>query len=518
MEQVNRIQSVLVLGGGSAGLLAALTLKRRLPKLAVTMVRSSSLGVIGVGEGSTAILPTHLFNNLGIPADRFYREARPTWKQGILFLWGRRSQGYFYDFGFQYDAKAQGTSRAAGFFAWDNCEDLNPTCAMMRRGLAFRSGPLGKPVIKGEYAFHIENALLVSCLEKLALESGILIEDDLLNQVQCSDQHVQALHFHSGKRREADLYIDASGFRSELLGQAFATPFKSFSDALFCDRAVVGGWRRAEDEPILAYTTAETMDAGWSWQIEHEHLINRGYVYSSAFIDDDQAQAEFLRANPKIRDTRVVPFRSGRLATEWVGNAVAVGNAAGFVEPLEATALAQIIYTSCSIVQALEASEFSPGPIHRNRHNFAMARAWDEIRDFLAFHYRFNNRRDTPFWRHCQESTPLGDFEPLFEAYRKLGPSPELIEALPFRPNLYGIEGYLAHLVGMQVPHQVRFRPAPEELSAWQNFRQRNASAATTAVSVGEALQAIRAPSWSFCKVSDAVESGPRGQTASSWA
>lgn len=498
MEIVSPVQSVLVLGGGSAGLLVALTLKRRLPHLTVTLVRSSAIGVIGVGEGSTAILPAHLFENLGISKDRFYREARPTWKQGILFLWGPRPQGYFYDFGFQFDAQAPGTSRAAGFFAWDDCDDLNPTCALMRRGLAFRTGPLGRPLIKGEYAFHIENALLVSCLETLAVESGILIEDDTLDHAESSAGRIDALAFQSGARRTADLYVDASGFHSELLGKALAIPFKPFSDALFCDRAVVGGWQRGENEPILAYTTAETMDAGWSWKIEHEHLVNRGYVYSSDFIGDDEARAEFLRANPLVGETRVVPFRSGRLTTEWAGNAVAIGNAAGFVEPLEATALAQIIYTSCSIVQTLESSGHQPTAADLARHNQSMARAWDEIRDFLAFHYRFNTRRDTPFWRHCQSATPLGDFAGFHEAYREIGPAPELIQSLPFRPNLYGIEGYLAHLVGMQVPHAAAFEPSPAELSAWHRHRQRNATAAGSAVSIAAALAALRAPSWEF--------------------
>src|SRR4030095_17204289 len=120
------------------------------------------------------------------------------------------------------------------------------------------------------------------------------------------------------------------------------SPFVDFSNALFCDRAVIGGWARST-EPILPYTTCETMDAGWCWQIEHEQFINRGYVYGSRFLDEDAARTEFLRKNPKIaNEPRVVKFRSGRYARSWVGNVVAIGNASGFVEPLEATALGVI--------------------------------------------------------------------------------------------------------------------------------------------------------------------------------
>src|SRR6185436_5095512 len=149
---------------------------------------------------------------------------------------------------------------------------------------------------------------------------------------------IAALVAEDGRRITGDLYIDSSGFRSELLGRALQEPFLNYDDALFCDKAVIGGWPRT-NEPILPYTTAETMDSGWCWQIEHENFINRGYVYSSAFISDDAAREELLRKNPKVATVpRVVRFRSGRYERSWVGNVVAVGNAAGFVEPLEATA------------------------------------------------------------------------------------------------------------------------------------------------------------------------------------
>src|SRR5205814_5969658 len=140
----------------------------------------------------------------------------------------------------------------------------------------------------------------------------------------------------SGAVLDADLFVDASGFRAQLLGKTLKEPFYSYKDSLFCDKAVVGGWKR-EAEPIKPYTTAETMDAGWCWQIEHEHHINRGYVYSSSFISDEAALAEFLRKNPKVAiQPRVVRFRTGRYQRTWIGNVVAVGNATGFVEPLEA--------------------------------------------------------------------------------------------------------------------------------------------------------------------------------------
>ncbi len=128
---------------------------------------------------------------------------------------------------------------------------------------------------------------------------------------------IAAVHLEDGRRLDADFFIDCSGFRSELLGKALAEPFLSFDRSLFCDRAVVGGWERT-DEPILPYTTAETMDCGWAWQIEHEHHVNRGYVYSSQAISDDEAAAEFLRKNPKAPRRRA-SSNSARAATGGSG-------------------------------------------------------------------------------------------------------------------------------------------------------------------------------------------------------
>ena len=163
---------------------------------------------------------------------------------------------------------------------------------------------------------------------------------------------VGALHLRVGERIVADLFVDASGFRSELLGRFLQEPFRSFDDSLFCDRAVIGGWART-NEALHPYTTAETMEPGWAWQIEHEHWVNRGYVYSSRFISDDAARDGVPRA--KIRRSRlsraIVRFRTGRYERNWVGNVVAIGNSSGFVEPLEASALAIIIAQSRTLAR-----------------------------------------------------------------------------------------------------------------------------------------------------------------------
>ncbi|MGA0846835.1 MAG: tryptophan 7-halogenase, partial [Luteolibacter sp.] len=228
-------------------------------------------------------------------------------------------------------------------------------------------------------------------------------------------------------------------------------------------------------------------------------LINRGYVYSSHFITDDQAADEFLRRNPKIRnEPRLVRYRSGRYRRNWVGNVAAIGNASGFVEPLEATALAQIIYELRWLAEILRTHGKHVDASQRDGYNQLIGRAWDEIRDFLAFHYKFNTLIDTPFWRHCQNETSLGNFQGFFEAYQVLGPSHELIKHLPHTPNIYGIEGYLAMLVGMRVPHRNQIKPTQDEQRIWKQKRTQFAEIGKRGLSVRQALDAVRSSHWKW--------------------
>ena len=491
------IESIFILGGGSAGLIAALTFRKLMPEISIELARSHEIGVIGVGEGTTAVFPDHFFKVLGIPKEEFYRETTPTWKQGIKLLWGPRDH-FIYTFDFQYDQQRPGMPLANGFYADDDCSLLDLPAALMDGDKAFATGPLGRPLISGQYAFHIENEKLVAYLEKVAAASGVTMHDDTFEHAVHEGGEVKELVFASGARRSADLIVDASGFRAELIGKTLGVPFRDFSNTLFCDRAVIAGWQRT-DEPLHAYTTAETMDAGWCWQIEHEHWINRGYVYSSSFISDEDAMREFLAKNPKIsNEPRMLKFRSGRRERNWEGNVLAVGNSSGFVEPLEATALAQLIYEVRWFIEKLRMTGRKPDEAVKKDYNTIISRTWDEIRDFLAYHYKFNTRLDTPFWKHCRENTSLGDFEGFHQAYLELGPSPETIKSLPYRPNIFGIEGFLTMLVGMKVPHRKQHQPAPAEQQQWERHQRAMRAKVAASADSKQVLAAIRSDHWKW--------------------
>jgi len=489
-----RVSSIVVLGAGSAGFMAALTLKRKLPHLSVRVVRSPNIPIIGVGEATTVVFPRHFFEYLKMKPRDFYMEAKPTWKMGIRFLWGPRKE-FVYTFSYEFEKRLPQCARNNGFYYSDEAPWLGRGSAFMLHDKVFPRQSDGVPQFHNNHAFHIENVTYVGWLENRCREAGVVITDATV-KAQTSGEEIAALVTENGERFTGDLYVDASGFRSELLGQALNEPFRSYADTLFSDRAVIGGWNRSPGERILPYTVAETMDAGWCWQIDHEHVIHRGYVYGSAFISDEAAREEFLRKNPKVNpaETRVVKFRSGRYERSWVGNVVGIGNAAGFVEPLESTAL-QVICVECStLTDALLDCLCEPTPSLIRLYNRYNGDQWDDIRNFLAVHYKFNTRYDTPFWQAVRADARLHGAEEIVEWYQENGPSVLAGVTLVHSSNSFRMDGFLALLVGQRVPYRKTYDPTPVEQKFWLQYRQQLASEARSGMNSEEALQALRTP------------------------
>ena len=487
-----KINSIVVLGAGSAGLIAALTLKLKLPHLSVRVVRSPDIGIIGVGEGTTVVFPRHFFEYLKMKSRDFYQEAEPTWKMGIRFLWGPRRE-FYYTFSFEFERRLPQLMRNNGFYYSDEQPWLGHASAFMAHEKVFPRRPDGLPQFHNNHAFHIENKKLVGWLENRCREAGVVVIDATV-RAEKGGAGISALITENNVRITADLFVDASGFRSELLSRTLEEPYLSYQDSLFCDRAVIGGWVRKE-EPILPYTTAETMDAGWCWRIDHENFINRGYVYASAFISDEAAQDEFLKKNPQVTTSpRVIRFRSGRYQRSWVGNVVAVGNSAGFVEPLEATALQVICVEVSSLADGLLDSLCEPTPSLIRLYNQYNADQWDDIRNFLAVHYKFNTRLQTPFWKACQDETNLHGAQAIVDWYRENGPSVLAGVALVHPSNSFRLDGYLAMLIGQDVPYQKTYQPTTAERDFLKQYRAGLAREAQQGMGVKEALEAIRSP------------------------
>ncbi|MDH3583696.1 MAG: tryptophan 7-halogenase [Phycisphaerae bacterium] len=492
------IDNVLVVGGGSAGFLAALTFKRMLPDLQVSLVRSTKVPIIGVGESTTPFVPRHLHDYLGIDRKAFFEEVRPSWKLGVRFEWGSAEQTYFnYPFHDELTEWHPPLYHIDAYYCLPDLREQSLLAAMMDQ----KGSPIllreGRFQLHPGSAYHLENRAFVAFLEKLTLKLGIdVIDGDVTEPRRSPDGGIEHLVLEDGRQLDADLFIDCSGFRSLLLGGAMEEKYVSYADSLFCDTAVVGSFPR--EGPILPYTTAETMEHGWCWRIEFEDRVTRGYVYSSNFCSQDEAMREMKEKNPALGDDlRAVRFPCGRYENFWNENVVAIGNASGFVEPLEATALNLILVQLQYLVQGMKDGDRRIVPELREVQNRRYRQIWDDIRDFLAVHYRFNHRCDSAFWTHCREETDLGGAGDLIDLYRAAGPTRRIESLLPDN-SIFGYTGYVTLLMGQGVESELTWRPGEEELRAWESVRQGYRTTAASAVPVREALELVRSPRWNW--------------------
>ena len=361
----------------------------------------------------------------------------------------------------------------------------------MDRGLSpcFRR-PDGSLSIHDSFGYHLQIDRMIRWLNDLAQRRGIEMLDGHVGRVeQVASGDIRSLVLEDGRVIGGDLFVDCSGFGSRLLSGIMNVPFVSYEGSLFCDTAVVGSWRR--DEPILPYTTAETMDHGWCWQIEFPDHVTRGYVFSSAFCHRDDAADEMRAANPQLgEELRFVSFRSGRYRDFWKRNVVALGNASGFTEPLEATALHLLIEQIRLLCRILAEGNGQILPALRDVGNRRFRVLWDEVRDFLAVHFRFNRRRDTPFWQHCRADVDLAGASELVDLYQQVGPSSLCTTVLP-GSHIFGYDGFMNLLIGQRVPTAYSSQLTEDERRRWDVYREDVRQSIAQALPMADAIRAV---------------------------
>ena len=263
------------------------------------------------------------------------------------------------------------------------------------------AGP-NSPLSDIAYAYHFDAGLYARYLRAYAEARGVVRREGRIVDVQLHAEtgHVAAVRLESGEAIEADLYIDCSGFRALLIGQALGNDYIDWSHWLPCDRAVAVPCEGTET--IEPYTRSTARAAGWQWRIPLQHRIGNGHVYSSRYMSDDEAAA-ILLANldgPPLADPRLVPFRTGHRAKLWDRNVVALGLASGFMEPLESTSLWMVQSGVSRLMAMFPDRGFDPATI--DRYNRILLTEYQEIRDFLILHYHATERPDSPFWDYCR--------------------------------------------------------------------------------------------------------------------
>ena len=410
------IKNIVIVGGGTAGWMAAASLSRLLKnKFAIRLIESDEISTVGVGESTIPMI--RLFNNvLGINEDEFMRETKATFKLGIEFEdWGRVGERYMHGFGkfgqdlwtvdfFQYWLKAHQAGQAPDLEHYS----INRMAARASKFIRPTPEMANSPLADIVYAFHLDAGLYARYLRKYAETHGVVRTEGKIVQVRqrAQDGFIESVALENGTVIEGDLFLDCSGFRGLLIEQSLNTGFEDWSHWLPCDRAWAVPCELGAD--LLPYTRATARPAGWQWRIGLQHRTGNGHVFSSRFMSDDEA-ASILMANldgKPLAEPRLLRFTAGKRNKAWNKNVIAIGLASGFLEPLESTSIHLVQSTLQRLVSFFPDKGFHQADIDEfNRQNdFEVER----IRDFIILHYHATQRADTPFWDHVR-TMPIPD-------------------------------------------------------------------------------------------------------------
>jgi tryptophan halogenase len=403
----NRVRDIVIVGGGTAGWMAAAVLARRLARGfgAIQVVESADIGIIGVGEAT--IPPIRLFNNaLGIDEDEFLRKTRGTLKLGIEFRnWSKPGREYFHPFG------AHGTrlEQVSLHQDWLKLRHMGDTSSFEEYSLNTVAARLGRVAAAPDdslspvfaYAYHFDAALYAGYLRGYAEARGVeRLEGKVVDvELRAEDGFIRALRLQDGRLLSADLFIDCSGFRGLLIEQALKTGYEDWTQWLPCDRAVAVPCESAG--ALTPFTRSTAREAGWQWRIPLQHRIGNGYVYCSRFIGDDEAAATLLaNLDGKAQaEPRFLRFTTGRRKKFWNKNCIALGLASGFLEPLESTSIHLIQKGLTHLLNLFPNRECAPTLV--DEFNRLAIGEYERIRDFIILHYKATAREDAPLWRYC---------------------------------------------------------------------------------------------------------------------
>ncbi len=410
---VRPIKNIVIVGGGTAGwltagIIAAKHRARAATGFSVTLVESPNTPIIGVGEGTWPTLRTTLAT-IGVSETDFFRECDAAFKQGAKFArWttGAADDAYYHPLmlpqGFSQVNLAAHWLAGAGDQSF--CDAVSPQGRLCDDGLAPKTITAAPYQGAANYAYHLDAGkfapfLQRHCCDKLGVRHVLA---DVRSVAVTEDGDIRGVVTEQLGEIQGDLFVDCTGFRSLLLGETLGVPFQPCGDVLFCDTALaIQVPYESENSPIASHTISTAQSAGWIWDIGLPTRRGTGHVYSSRHISDEDAERE-LRAyiGPAGRDlpARKIPIRSGHRETFWKRNCVAVGLAAGFLEPLEASAIVLIELSAKMIAQQMPACR-EVMDVVASRFNATTHYRWGRIIDFLKLHYVLSKRSDTAFWR-----------------------------------------------------------------------------------------------------------------------
>jgi hypothetical protein len=404
----------VIVGGGTAGWLAAFILqdsaRRQRLDAEITIVESSKIPTVGVGEASTAALRVFL-HYFRIDDFDFMRATGATFKLGIRHQdWRRKGLTYYgpIDDPHQVIAPPPGapsdTLNVYSVAAGRKVQDMHlfgPLLEQKKAPYARRADGSFLPLGPFHYAFHFDQALVGKFLK--GKSRGVKIIDARIDDVALNDSGgIAALILDSGERLAGDFFVDASGFGKRLIVKALQAKWISYARELPVNRAMPFWLDIAPGEEIANYTLAHAQDAGWMWQIPTQHRYGCGYVYSDEFLSPEGAKREIEARLGRSVDVRSdIKLEVGRLEKPWTANCLAVGLSSSFLEPLESTSIHGTIVQLMLFAQKYLKDPAAMSETDRNDYNARVGRQVDDFRTFVNTHYVVE-REDTPFWRNVR--------------------------------------------------------------------------------------------------------------------
>ena len=396
----------IVLGGGTAGWLTALFMKKTFPESNVTVVQSKNIGIIGVGEATTPHIISFL-DSIDIDPLDVIRETNGTIKNGISFEnWNGDGKKYLHAFGDRivdfYIPNIFG-GECVDFYLKNLIHNKLPQEEYFYQTKLAYSNRVD--VEKTSWALHFDAARFADYLQKVGIERNInLVETEYQYCDQDAQGNITSIHLENGTSLDCDFIFDCSGFARLLVGNLYKDKWTSFSNHLPMKKGIPF-WLESKDE-IPSYSTATAMKYGWMWQIPLQHRIGSGYIFDSDYIDEDQALTEAEEYHKtKLTINKIIPFDAGRYNNFWIKNCIAIGLSSHFLEPLEATSIWMSIFQLNTLKQFLNDIKI------RNQHsidnyNKIVTNNVDDMMTFIYLHY-ITKRNDSDFWKNFRNNTTV---------------------------------------------------------------------------------------------------------------
>ena len=452
----NSLKKIMIVGGGTAGWMSAAVLLHSLGKqYQIQLIESDEISTVGVGE---ATIPSIIsFNALiGIDENEFMRETQASFKLGIQFKnWGKQGDSYIHGFGsmgfdtglvnfHHYWLKMHQTGQASRL---DDYSVNLLACEHNKFTRANAENP-NSPLAHIRHAFHFDAGLYARYLRKYSEKLGVKRTEGKITRVETQSEtgFVTSVTMENGDVHSADLFIDCSGFRGLLIEQTLHTGFDDRSHWLPCDSALAVPCESVS--PLLPYTRSTAHSAGWQWRIPLQSRTGNGHVYSSKFMGQDEATSILLGNldGKALADPRLIRFVTGKRKKFWNKNVVAIGLASGFMEPLESTSIHLIQQGIVRLTELFPNQGFNQADI--DEYNRQCTTEFEQIRDFIIFHYHATERTDSDFWNYCRTMAIPDTLKHKVELFGSNG------RIFQTNGELFGESSWLQVMFGQQIKPQ----------------------------------------------------------------